>query len=271
MQQQTIGFIGGGNMAKAIISGILSSGITDASHIIASSRTEKTADALHTQFQIETTTDNHKVAAASNILFLAVKPNLYEPVIKEIRDDVRPDTILVSIAAGQTIRRITSLFGREIRLIRTMPNTPASVGEGMTALTPNEQVTDEDLSAVLSIFNSCGKTEIIPESLMDCVTGVSGSSPAYAYLFIEAMADAAVADGMPRAQAYTFAAQAVLGAAKMVLETGEHPGALKDAVCSPAGTTIEAVAALEEGGLRSCVIRAQRKCVARSREMNREN
>jgi pyrroline-5-carboxylate reductase len=271
MQQQTIGFIGGGNMAKAIISGILSSGITDASHIIASSRTEKTADALHTQFQIETTTDNHKVAAASNILFLAVKPNLYEPVIKEIRDDVRPDTILVSIAAGQTIRRITSLFGREIRLIRTMPNTPASVGEGMTALTPNEQVTDEDLSAVLSIFNSCGKTEIIPESLMDCVTGVSGSSPAYAYLFIEAMADAAVADGMPRAQAYTFAAQAVLGAAKMVLETGEHPGALKDAVCSPAGTTIEAVAALEEGGLRSCVIHAQRKCVARSREMNREN
>ena len=150
-----------------------------------------------------------------------------------------------------------------------MPNTPALVGEAMSALCINSQVTPEEAEEILSIFNCFGKAELIPESLMDAVVGVSGSSPAYVYLFIEAMADAAVADGMPRAQAYKFAAQSVYGAAKMVLETGSHPAVLKDAVCSPGGTTIEAVAALEQHGFRNAVISAQRACSNKSREMSK--
>ena len=137
-----------------------------------------------------------------------------------------------------------------------MPNTPAMVQEAMSAITPNEHITEEETKMVVSLFESFGKAEIVPESLMDAVVGVSGSSPAYVYMFIEAMADAAVNDGMPRAQAYKFAAQSVLGAAKMVLETGKHPGELKDMVCSPGGTTIEGLAALEENGFRGAIIKA---------------
>ena len=148
-----------------------------------------------------------------------------------------------------------------------MPNTPALVGEAMSALCPNRLVSEEELAETVTIFESFGSCEVVPETMIDTVIGVSGSSPAYVYLFIEAMADAAVADGMPRAMAYKFAAQSVLGAAKMVLETGTHPGALKDAVCSPGGTTIEAVAALEEQGLRSAVIKAQRACVQKAKDM----
>ena len=167
------------------------------------------------------------------------------------------------------ISHIEAMFDSRLKLVRAMPNTPALVGEAMSALCCNELVTEEELAEAVSIFNSFGKCEVIKEALMDAVIGVSGSSPAYVYLFIEAMADAAVADGMPRAQAYKFAAQSVLGSAKMVLETGTHPGALKDAVCSPGGTTIEAVAVLEEEGLRNAVIKAQRACVQKSRDMGK--
>ena len=268
MLNKTIGFIGGGNMASAMIGGILSSGLTDASHLIASAKTENTRNRLRDSFGIDVTPSNPKVAEASDILFLAVKPYLYEEIIHEIRDSVAEDTVIVAIAAGQSIRRIESAFGRDIRLVRSMPNTPALVLEAMSALTPNENISDEELSEVCSIFASFGRYEIVPESLMDAVTGVSGSSPAYVYLFIESMADAAVRDGLPRAQAYKFAAQSVLGAAKMVLETGRHPGELKDAVCSPGGTTIEAVTRLEAGGFRSAVIEAQNACTAKSKAMS---
>ena len=156
-----------------------------------------------------------------------------------------------------------------MKLVRGMPNTPALVGQAMSALTPNEHVREEELAEVLAIFESFGEAEVVPEHLMDAVVGVSGSSPAYIYMMIEAMADAAVADGMPRAQAYKFAAQSVKGAAQMVLQTGTHPGSLKDAVCSPGGTTIAAVAKLEENGFRSAVIDAQRACVQKSRDMSR--
>ena len=183
---------------------------------------------------------------------------MFASVIPQIRDSVKPDAIIVSIAAGQSIAAIEELFGKEIHLIRSMPNTPALVGESMSALCTNTNVTEDEL------------TEVISENLMDAVTGVSGSSPAYVYMFIEAMADAAVADGMPRKQAYKFAAQSVLGSAKMVLETGKHPGELKDAVCSPGGTTIEAVAVLEKAGLRNAVIEGQRACTAKSKAMSKK-
>ena len=269
MIKKTIGFIGCGNMGSAMIGGILSSGLLPASQLIASARTEATLKKLQDAYHIETTCSNTEVAKKADILFLAVKPYLYETVIKEIRDEVSNDDIIVSIAAGQSIERIEGAFGKSVKLIRTMPNTPAMVLEAMSAISPNENVLPGELSMILDIFESFGKAEVIPESLMDAVTGVSGSSPAYVYLFIEAMADAAVADGMPRPQAYKFAAQSVLGAAKMVLETGKHPGELKDAVCSPGGTTIAAVAKLEEGGLRSIVIQAQNACTAKSKEMSR--
>ncbi len=262
-----IGFIGGGNMASAIIGGILNSGLAAKEQIIATAKTEKTLVSLQERFGITATADNKAAARQADILFLAVKPYLFGEIIAEIKDSVRPETLIISIAAGQTIEKIECAFSKEIKLIRAMPNTPALVGEAMSALCPNKNIIDNDLTDAKAIFHSFGKCEIVPESMMDTVIGVSGSSPAYVYMFIEAMADAAVADGMPRAQSYKFAAQAVLGAAKMVLETGTHPGILKDAVCSPGGTTIEAVAMLEQQGLRSTVIAAQRACVQKSRDM----
>lgn len=264
---KTIGFIGGGNMASAMIGGILKSGLAAKEQIIATAKTTKTTDSLSERFGISASTDNTAATKQSDILFLAVKPYLFEEIIVEIKDYVRPETLIISIAAGQTLEKIEHVFEKNIKLVRAMPNTPALVGEAMSALCSNQNVTEDDLSDAKAIFNSFGKCEVVPESMMDTVIGVSGSSPAYVYMFIEAMADAAVADGMTRAQSYKFAAQAVLGAAKMVLETETHPGALKDAVCSPGGTTIEAVAMLEQLGLRSTVINAQRACVQKSRDM----
>lgn len=264
---KTIGFIGGGNMASAIIGGILKSGLAAKENIIAADKSEQACTSLTERFGIAATQDNRTVAASCDILFLAVKPFLFDIVIPEIKNDVKPDTLVISIAAGQSISSIESLFGTTIKLVRAMPNTPALVGEGMSALCCNGQVSEEELSEAVSIFNSFGKCEVVQESMMNTVIGVSGSSPAYVFMFIEAMADAAVADGMPRAQAYKFAAQSVLGSAKMVLETGSHPGALKDAVCSPGGTTIEAVAVLEKEGLRNAVIKGQRACVEKAKNM----
>jgi len=268
MNKKMISFIGGGNMATAIISGILSSGLSDSDHICATAAHESSVIRLKETLHIEATTDNKAAAQKADILFLAIKPNMFHKVIPEIRHAVKENAIIVSIAAGQTIERIEEIFETSIKLVRVMPNTPAMVGAAMSAICCNDAVTDEDLAEIQAIFNSFGKSEIVSESMIDTVIGVSGSSPAYVYMFIEAMADAAVADGMPRAQAYKFAAQAVLGSAKMVLETGKHPGELKDAVCSPGGTTIEAVAILEKAGLRNAVIEAQRACVQKSRDMN---
>lgn len=265
--KKNITFIGGGNMASAIIGGILKAGFADPDDITATAKTELTCDKLEKEFHIKTTRDNGEGAKNADILFLSVKPFLFKTVIPQIRDVVKPETLIVSIAAGQTMDAIETLFDKEIKLIRVMPNTPALVGESMSALCQNSHVTKEEMTEILKIFESFGKAETVPESLMDTVTGISGSSPAYAYIMMEAMADAAVADGMPRNQAYKFAAQSLLGSAKMVLETGKHPGELKDAVCSPGGTTIAAVAKLEEKGFRDAIISAQRCCVAKSREM----
>lgn len=254
-------------MGSAIIGGIVTSGLAAAGQITVSAHTQATLDRLSKAYGVNTTLDNRLVAQRSDIIFLSVKPYLYEDVIEEIRDVVDEEKLVVAIAAGISLSRLDDYFGRPVKIIRAMPNTPAMVRQAMSAIAPNENVTKEELMAVTSIFESFGRAEVVPESLLDAVTGVSGSSPAYVYLFLEAMADAAVAEGMPRAQAYKFAAQAVLGAATMALETGEHPGALKDAVCSPGGTTIEAVAKLEETGFRNSVISAVRCCVAKSKDM----
>lgn len=262
-----IGFIGLGNMASAMIGGMLQKDMVTPGEIIGSCRTEETAKKIADRFGIETTTDNSTVAQAADILVLAVKPQFFPEVIAQIKDEVNADALIISIAAGKTMDYIETKFGRPLKLVRCMPNVPALVGEGITSVSRNERVSDEEMKQAMELLSSMGKASEIPERLIDAVVGVSGSSPAYVFLFIEAMADGAVAAGMPRSQAYEFAAQAVLGSAKMVLETGKHPGELKDMVCSPGGTTIQAVKVLEEKGFRAAVMDAMEACIEKSKSL----
>ena len=261
-----VGFIGCGNMASAIIGGLKAHAGIDASEIIAADASEAAREKAKETLSICTTASNTEVSTQADVLFLSVKPQYYETVIAEIQPTLPAGQIIVTIAPGKTLAWLGERLG-DVKIVRTMPNTPAMVGEGMTAACRNEFVTDEELEGAKKILSAFGKVEVVSEHLMDVVVSVSGSSPAYVFMFIEAMADAAVADGMPRAQAYQFAAQAVLGSAKMVLETGKHPGELKDMVCSPGGTTIEAVRVLEEKGLRSAVIEAMKACTDIAKKM----
>ncbi len=262
-----IGFIGCGNMGGAMIQGILGSGNYAVEDVMASDKSGTMRETVSAKHGIVVTEDNLAVAAFADVLFLAVKPQFYETVITEIRDAVREDAIVVTIAPGKTLGWLSETFDRPLKIIRTMPNAPAMVGAGMMGMCLGAGVTQVDADLVCAICSSFSRVQIIPEHLMDVVTAVSGSSPAYVFMFIEAMADAAVAGGMPRPQAYEFAAQAVLGSAKMVLDTGKHPGELKDMVCSPAGTTIQAVRVLEEKGLRSAVFEAVETCIEVSKSM----
>lgn len=261
-----LGFIGTGNMAGAIMGGIIQKGIFRSEQIIGADISEAGRRKAKETYGIEVTEDNRK-AAAAEVLVLSVKPQFYADAIAEIRDCIRDDQLVITIAPGKTLSWLEEQFGKRVKIVRTMPNTPALVGEGMTAACVNQYVTEEEKAYALKILDSFGKVELVPEHLIDAVVAVSGSSPAYVFMFIEAMADAAVAEGMPRTQAYEFAAQAVYGSAKMVLETGKHPGELKDMVCSPAGTTIEAVRILEKKGFRSAVIEAMRACADVSRRL----
>lgn len=261
-----LGFIGTGNMAGAIMGGIIQKGIFRPEQIIGADISEAGRRKAKETYGIEVTEDNRK-AATAEVLILSVKPQFYADAIAEIRDCIRDDQLVITIAPGKTLSWLEEQFGKRVKIVRTMPNTPALVGEGMTAACVNQYVTEEEKAYALKILDSFGKVELVPEHLIDAVVAVSGSSPAYVFMFIEAMADAAVAEGMPRTQAYEFAAQAVYGSAKMVLETGKHPGKLKDMVCSPAGTTIEAVRILEKKGFRSAVIEAMRACADVSRRL----
>lgn len=262
-----IGFIGCGNMASAMLNGILKCGEFAREELIASAKSDKTREKIEKEFGINKAETNRQVVDFADVIFLAVKPQFLEGVLEEIRGSVRPEQIFISIAPGKTLQWLKERLGENTKIVRTMPNTPAMVGEGMTALCVNELVTEEETALAVKLCDSFGKTEVVSEHLMDAVVGVSGSSPAYVFMFLEAMADAAVADGMPRNQAYKFAAQSVLGSAKLMLETGKHPGELKDMVCSPGGTTIQAVRVLEEKGFRSAVIEAQTECVKKARGM----
>lgn len=264
------GFIGCGNMGSAIIGGIIKNGIANADNIYVSDKSKIALDNINNSYGVYTSQDNTKIVSKVQILFLCVKPQLLYNVIDEIKSVVNSDTVIVSIVAGQSIEMIENAFEKEIKLVRVMPNTPALVGEGMSAMSPNGNVTDDEMKVVSDVFNSFGRGEIVSENLMDAVTAVSGSSPAYVFVMIEAMADAAVKGGMTRDKAYVFAAQAVLGSAKMLLETGKHPGELKDMVCSPAGTTIDAVAELEACGFRKSIINAMTKCMERSSELGKQ-
>ena len=262
-----IGFIGCGNMGHAMMWGMLSSGRVKASDVLISTKTLASKVNLQKKYGVGVADKNVEVAMISDVIFLAVKPQYYEEVIEEIKPALWDNKILVSIAPGKTLEWLEEKVGKRMKIVRAMPNTPSMVKEGMTGICGNDLVTVGEFDMICKLFGSFSKTEMVPENIMDVVTAVSGSSPAYVFMFIEAMADAAVEGGMQRAQAYTFAAQAVLGSAKMVLDTDMHPGQLKDMVCPPAGTTIQAVRVLEEKGMRAAVMDAMKTCLDKSRNM----
>lgn len=298
--------IGCGNMGAAIVRGIVASGVMAPEDIVVTSATPATHERLSAELGCRGTCDNRDAVKDADIVMLGVKPHQLPSVVVEMSGalaeeatlaayesaeflvrrrtcsrqeqkayiqqvvDEKADElpIFVSIAAGVTLEQLGAMLpSKRCKVVRAMPNLPAMVGQGMTSLSRNDQVDDEDLACVTRLFESCGKVEVVPERLIDAVIAAAGSSPAYVCMFIEALADAAVAEGMPRAQAYTFAEQAVLGTAAYLLETGAHPGQLKDMVCSPGGTTIEAVASLEASGMRAAVIEAARASAARNRTL----
>ncbi|MGI6752360.1 MAG: pyrroline-5-carboxylate reductase [Anaerovoracaceae bacterium] len=264
-----IGFIGMGNMGIAILKGYLNGSNNDPRNITVYDIDEAKLEGLSDELGINVAKSESDVVRMSHMVILAIKPDVYDRVLSDISGDVKDDTIILSLAAGIKVSYIEGFFKKNIKVVRVMPNTPALTGKGMSALCHNSHVGQEDFEKAISLFKTLGLAEPVDERLMDAVIGVSGSSPAYVYMFIEALADGAVEQGMPRKQAYTFAAQAVIGAASMVMETGIHPGELKDMVCSPGGTTIAAVGALEEKGFRDAVITAVRKAAEKSREMDR--
>lgn len=266
---KTIGFIGCGNMAKAMIGGLVRSNLTTPRNILASAKTKETLEKVEKDYGISTILDNKKVSIESDYLILAVKPYMHEIVLDEIKNEIKKESIVITIAAGISIDYMKKHLGEDILVVKAMPNTPAMVGEGVTALSFDDRIDEEARNEIIKIFNSLGRTEILDESLMDGFTALCGSSPAYVYMMIEAMADGGVLQGIPRKQAYKMAAQAVLGAARMVLDTDIHPGELKDNVCSPKGTTIEAVAKLEEKGFRTAIIEAIRVCGEKSKQLTK--
>lgn len=265
--RHTIGFIGGGNMGGAIIGGLIEAKLYAPREIMVYDVYEPAVDTLREKFEVTPISDVKVLIRESQIIVLSVKPQVLPSVLKEIASEITKEKLIISIAAGITLDRLEAMLSKENKIVRVMPNTPALVRAGMAGVCSNINVSEAEKQEVLKIFRSFGQAELIPEKLIDAVVGVSGSSPAYVYMFIEALADGAVMEGMPRNQAYTFAAQAVLGSAKMVLDTKRHPGALKDMVCSPGGTTIDAVKVLEENGFRAAVMEAVHVAAEKNRNM----
>ena len=247
-----IACIGTGAMGGAIIRAVCNK--FDPNNITVSNRTLEKGKSFANDTGCRFADNNKDCIKDAKYIFIAVKPAFLSDLFTEIKNDIPSDAVVISMAAGVKIEKLESFA--KARYVRIMPNVPAQIAKGMTALSCNDNINSEELSDIIEILETAGKVEQVPEKLMDCVTGVSGSGPAFVFMFIEAMADAAVRCGMPRKQAYTYAAQTVMGSAALVLETGKHPGELKDSVTSPAGTTIEGVAALESNGMRNAVIEA---------------
>ena len=262
-----IGFIGAGTMATTIARALLQAELCGPAALIASEPRETRRAEVTRELGIATVASNAEVAAKADVLILATKPQVFGRMLPELRGSLRPETLLISIAAGVTNAAIEARLAPGARVIRTMPNTPALVREGATAVAPGAHATEADVALARRLFESVGIVEVLDESLMDAVTGLSGSGPAFIFVIIEAMADAGVKVGLHRRTAQTLAAQTVLGAAKLLIDTGEHPGQLKDMVCSPGGTTISGLHTLEAGGLRTTLIEAVDAAASRSREL----
>ncbi|HVJ84752.1 MAG TPA: pyrroline-5-carboxylate reductase [Caulifigura sp.] len=262
-----IGFIGCGRMATAIAQGLVNARYVGANQITGSDPSAAMREAFTKATGTPVVADNLTVLKQSDVVVLAVKPQHMGPLLKEIASGIEAKHLIVSVAAGVSLATLSGTLGSSVRLIRVMPNTPCLVGAGATAFARGAKATADDASLVTELFSTIGIALEVPESLLDAVTGLSGSGPAYVFQIIEALSDGGVRCGLPRAAATQLAAQTVLGAAKMVLETGEHPGALKDAVASPGGTTIAGLHELERGGLRGTLMNAVEAATKRSQEL----
>lgn len=258
---KTLAFIGTGNMAGAMVKGLMAVGGVSPAEVVLYNRTAAKAQAIAEQYPGMTVADSEMDAAVqAKYVVLGVKPYQYAEVIEKIKGGFTPDHVVITIAAGVSIEGVRYWFGDEVKVVRTMPNTPVSVMAGMTAVSFSDQLTAQEQDWSLEFLESFGAVEVIDEKLMDAVPAISGSAPAYMFQLIEAMADEGVRQGFQRQQAYRMAAQAMYGAGKMVLETGMHPAVLKDQVTSPGGTTIEALKVLEENGFRAAIMRAMSAC-----------
>lgn len=259
-----IAFIGAGNIASAIIGGIVKENCIEKKNIYTYDVSKKVMEKYEAEGFNAVPFEK---AMECDIIFLTVKPQFYDKVLSDMKDI--KDKIIVTVAPGITIKKVKSYLDNSNKVIRTMPNTPLMVGEGMTVIANEDGIEEEKLAFVISMFEKSGKVIKIKEELIDAAVGVFSSSPAYVYMFIEALADGGVYYGLDRATALTLASQAVYGSAKMVLETGKHPAELKDMVCSPNGTTIRAVKALEDNGFRSSILTAMDECYKRTKELGK--
>jgi len=267
---KNIGFIGTGFMGSPMIKSIATAKIVNPENIFIYDIDDEKMKRLKTETGVSILKSAAEIVEECDVIFLAVKPNLVKTVLETCKDKFDNKKILVSIAAGIPIKTYKDIIGYECKVVRAIPNQPVLVGEGMTLISYDNNSSKDDVEAVMSIFRCMGKVEILDEKLMSEVIALTSSSPAYVFMFIEAMADAAVLSGIPRNIANRLGAQAVLGSAKMVLETGKHPGELKDQVCSPGGTTIEAVASLEKNGFRNSVIEAMNQCTKKAIDMGKK-
>lgn len=268
MKPHKLSFIGGGNMAEAMIKGLLRQGIAAPEHISVSEPRPERARFLATTYRVTIQPDNPAAVREGEVIILAVKPQAMAGVLKEIAPQVTPRHLVISIAAGIPTSLLASALGANRRLVRAMPNTPAQIGEGAIALCGGGSAGPDDVSLARDLFSAIGKAHLVDEALMDAVTGLSGSGPAYVFLIIEALTDGGVKVGLPRDLAQALTLQTLVGAARMAVETGEHPGRLKDLVTSPGGTTIAALHVLEEKGLRGALINAVVAATERSRELS---
>jgi len=269
LQGKRIGFLGAGNMGEALVKGLIEAKVLAADAIIiADASADRCAD-MDRRYGVRVAKSNVDCVRDADVVLLAVKPQIIAPVLGEISSSLSRRQLVISVAAGVATATIHKTVGKDIRLIRVMPNTPALVLEGATAIAKATGLEAGDLDIAREIFGAVGKVVVLDESLMDAVTGLSGSGPAYVALVIESLADGGVKMGLDRVTAMTLATQTVLGAAKLLLETGVHPGSLKDMVSSPGGTSITGVAALEEGGIRTTFITAVERATLRSRELGR--
>ena len=264
-----LGFIGAGNMGGALIGGIIKSKHLKPCDVYAVDLEVEKCNNLKNAYGITILNDINEICINCDSIILSIKPNMYKYVMETIREACNETSlmqkIIVSIAAGISIDYMEKIFISNVKIVKAMPNTSAMIGESMTGICKNKNVSQKEFDSIVKIFECVGKCKAIDEKLMDIVPGVSASSPAYVYMLIEALADGAVLEGMNRSDAYFFASQAVLGAAKMVLESGKHPGELKDMVCSPGGTTIEAVYSLERDNFRGAVMKAVKECTKKNR------
>jgi pyrroline-5-carboxylate reductase len=264
-----LGFIGVGNMGGAIIKGCIAAGVLSAKAVSAFDRDAEKLSAFAAETGVAAAESVAALAGRSDAIVLAVKPNNFEEVLPALAEALSDEQLVISMAAGVSIRYMAGFLGERAKIIRIMPNTPAMVGAGMTAVSRNARVDDAAFERALALFKAIGRAEPVDEALMDAVTGVSGSSPAYVYMFIDALTEGAAAAGMDAAQARIFAAQAVLGAAKMVLETGVDPLSLRQNVCSPGGTTIEAVNVLLKNGFTDNIVEAMKACIEKSKALTK--